>query len=135
MAKWKPSVVYLRAPGFLNSLRTVRVRLRADPARGPHADGARGFVGPVRFMWDYAAYPVWGGSTLSAELEARLQAWSDEGTERFMAQLSGAAPPDGWIGEWSDRGRALAHEVAAVVGAVEYHNQATDQIEQIEGAW
>ena len=37
------------------------------------------------------------------------------GTERFTADLNGVAPLEGWAVEWSDRGRALAHEVASVV--------------------
>ena len=82
-------------------------------------------------MWDYCAYPVWDDTPLPPELEGSLQAWSDEGTERFTAHLHGVALPEGWIVEWSDRGRVLAHEVALIVGDVEYHNEATDEVERI----
>jgi hypothetical protein len=85
-------------------------------------------------MWDYFAFPVWDDSPLPPELQALLQAWSDEGTERFTGQFSGVELPDGWIVEWSDRGRALAHEVAVVIGEVDYHNEATSEVERISTA-
>lgn len=132
MSRWKPSVVYLNGPGFLRSLRSVRIRLHTLPAQDKEGPERRGSArGPVRFMWDYFAYPVWDDSPLPPGLQASLQAWSDEGTERFTGQFSGADLPDGWIVEWSDRGRAQAHEVALVVGEVDYHNEATSQVERI----
>ena len=82
-------------------------------------------------MWDYCAYPLWDDMALPAELETALQAWSDEGTERFAANLNGVALPEDWIVEWSDRGRGLAHDVALITGEVEYYNQATDAVERI----
>jgi hypothetical protein len=132
MDMWKPGVVYLKGPGLLRSLRSVRIRLHSPAAPDEEDLERRGSArGPVRFMWDYCAYPLWDDTPLSTELESSLQAWSDEGTERFTEDLNGVALPEGWVVEWSDRGRALAHEVALVVGEVEYHNEATGEVERI----
>jgi hypothetical protein len=95
MAKWKPSVVFLRGPGFLASLRTVRIRLRRPPAR-PIEDCAD--RNQVDVMWDYAAFPVWGrpGATfdldraLDAQLRNDLQDWSD----RVTQAVAGPNGPD-----------------------------------------
>jgi hypothetical protein len=135
MDRWKPSVVYLKGPGLLRSLRSVRIRLHSPPAPdGEDSEPRLSARRAVRFMWDYFAYPVWDDTPLSTELESSLRAWSDEGTERFTADLNGVAPPEGWAVGWSDRGRALAHDVALVVGEVAYHNEATGEVERITPA-
>jgi hypothetical protein len=87
----------------------------------------------VNFQWDYFAFPVWVGSPLPTDLEAILQAWSDEGTEHYSAQLyEGTSLPAGWEVEWSDRGRALARKVSHHLGRpVDYANQATRELENI----
>jgi hypothetical protein len=85
----------------------------------------------VRVMWDYYAFPVWSGADLTPLLHGELQAWSDEGTERFSETLRGEELPVGWVDVWSDRGRELARRVAAITGEVEYHNEATGEVERI----
>ena len=86
----------------------------------------------VTFQWDYYAFPVWIGSQLPAELEATLQAWSDEGTRHYSELLTDVPLPPGWEIEWSDRGRALARQVSRHLGRpVDYCNEATDELERI----
>jgi hypothetical protein len=75
MAKWKPSVVYLRGPGFLASLRTVRIRLRPLPA-GPTE--VRADRNQVDVAWDYAVFPGWGspGATADATPDSQFDAYT-----------------------------------------------------------
>ena len=84
-------------------------------------------------MWDYTAYPLWSDLSVPVDLASSLQAWSDEGTERFS--VGGGSLSDEWCDEWVDRGRSLAREVARVTDLpVEYWNQATGKTEMIVSA-
>jgi hypothetical protein len=84
-------------------------------------------------MWDYKAFPLWCGPehdrAIPVDFRRALQAWSDEGTARFVAQFSGEDPPGGWIEDWAQRGRSLAEASTQIVGEVEYWNEATDDDE------
>jgi hypothetical protein len=83
-------------------------------------------------MWDYYAFPVWSGGSLPRELEAALQSWSDEGTEAYAAALEAdGEPASAWTLDWSRRGRALALQVAAHLGPVDFWNESTREIERI----
>jgi hypothetical protein len=125
MGRWKPSVVYLRGPGFVRSLRSARIRLNATPAQDER-DTNR----PVRFMWDYGAFPVWIDAAQLNELDAsfqrELQDWSDRVTTAMWGPHGPDAPgwdgPDDAVVQALDaEGRALAQRLHDTVGwQVEY---------------
>jgi hypothetical protein len=86
-------------------------------------------------MWDYTAFPLWCDADafrrLHPEFRDAIQAWSDEGTERCSAQLDGQELPQGWVADWSRRGRDLATAASLVVCDVDYENEATGDTERV----
>jgi len=127
MAKWKPSVVYLRGPGFVSSLRTARIRWRSLPAQ--ESLEPRGDRNQVDVMWDYAAFPVCGrvgasfdlDRAIDAQLRDDLQGWSDRVTDAMWEPVGPDAP--GWDGPddsvieaFDNEGRTLARRLQDALG-------------------